>query len=293
MTKTESDFGTTSFTLSAPLAEEKRYEDFITITPALDSFNAWISEDGQTLSVYGNFTPDTNYAIELAARLKDQWGQSLGDPFILNLRTPPLPAALEFQSTGSSAIFVRPDEPVLYAKATNIEKADVTVAPLSLQDFFSLMGSYDNLQAYVPTNTNTYSQSFTLSPSVPQDVKLSIAPQNSQLLPGVYYVSATTPQAKGTRLSFAVSSQVNLTLKLGATDALVWAVDLPSQTPVANASVVLYDDKGVQLGSGITDASGIWQGAVGDREQYSAVYAVLGQLKAFNFCHGELQPEAR
>ncbi|MEP7135596.1 MAG: Ig-like domain-containing protein [Chloroflexota bacterium] len=284
VTATNSNFGVASFTFSAPLAKGK-HEDAVIITPAIGSFDAVASDDGLTLSVYGYFAPDTNYVVELAASLKDQWDQSLGDPFIFNFRTAPLPAALTLKSSGSAVAFVRPDEPVLYTNITNLQKTDVTVAPLTLQDFLSLMGSYENQQAYVPANASTYTQSFNLLPSVPQDVKLSIAPQNSQLLPGLYYVNITSPQIQSTvkATNFAVSSQVNLTLKLGATEAFVWAVDLPSQKPVANAPVVLYDDKGVQLASGVTDANGIWQGAMGEREQFSAVFAVLGAPGDENF----------
>ena len=56
---------------------------------------------------------------------------------------------------------------------------------------------------------------------------------------------------------------MNLTFKLGATEALVWAVDLPSQTPIANAPITIYDDVGNQIGSGTTDKNGLWKGAVG------------------------------
>jgi len=82
---------------------------------------------------------------------------------------------------------------------------------------------------------------------------------------------------------FAVSSQVNLTFKLGATEAFVWAVDLPSQRPVANAPIVIYDNLGLQLASGVTDSDGIWRGPIGEREPYSQTYAILGAPGEENF----------
>jgi uncharacterized protein YfaS (alpha-2-macroglobulin family) len=235
------------------------------------------------LSIYGNFAPDTNYAIELAARLKDQWEQSLGDPYIYNFRTEPVPATLSPHSISSATIFVRPDEPVLYADATNVQNADIEIAPLSLQDFFSLQSSYENQQAYVPANPNLYSQSFNLLPSVRETVKLNLAPQNSQLLPGLYSVNTTSPQiqSQSKNIYFAASSQVNLTFKRGATEAFLWAVDLPSQTPVANAPVVIYDNAGNQLGSGSTDASGVWKGVLTDHE--GQLFAILGTPGEENF----------
>jgi hypothetical protein len=181
------------------------------------------------------FQPETNYEIEVDAKLRDRWGQSLGDPFIFSFRTAPAPAMLNVNLYASSTAFVRPDEPLLYAKAVNIQSADVTVAPLTLQEYFQLQNSYENQQAFSTSNAVVYPHTFNLPPSETQDVTLRLAEQGSQLLPGLYYVSVASPQITTTAKSvyFAASSHINLTFKLGATEALVWAVDLPSQTPIA------------------------------------------------------------
>jgi uncharacterized protein YfaS (alpha-2-macroglobulin family) len=60
---------------------------------------------------------------------------------------------------------------------------------------------------------------------------------------------------QGTSL-VAVSYQ-QVTLKISPTEALVWVVDLRTQTPQANAPVTLFDAQGVVLGSGQTDGDGI------------------------------------
>ena len=72
--------------------------------------------------------------------------------------------------------FVRPDEPVLQANATNIQRADVSVAPITLADFQLLTGpkSYDALQAYLPQNAATYSQTYRLAPSRSETFQLAI-----------------------------------------------------------------------------------------------------------------------
>lgn len=294
-------------TFSAPLAEVE-YENAVTITPAVDNFRGGVYayDEGRTLSINGVFLPDTNYIIELAGTIKDQWGQSLGDPYVLDFRTPPLPASMNFQSI-SNAVFIRPDNPVLYAYATNVQTADVAIEPLSLTDFFTLQSSYEALNAYQPKSASTYSQSFELSPNTAQPVNLNLAQENNQLLPGVYYVDVTSPQIQtstqgdvatsgrsrqtnpepkaggggGLGISFVVSSQVNLTFKRSAKKALVWAVDLPSQTPVAGAPVAIYDGAGNALGSGSTDASGLWQGSINPYD--GPLYAVLGQPGDENF----------
>ncbi len=160
-------------------------------------------------------------------------------------------------------------------RPANIQEVSTTVAPLSLQDFFSLQNSYDNQQAYSPSNSATYSQSFELPPGDTSQVKVGLAQANNQLLPGLYYVDLSSPQLQSAKnIYLLASSQVNLTFKLGATEALVWAVDLPSQTPVANAPIAIYDETGNQIGSGTTDKDGLWKGEVGPHG-YQA-YAMLG-----------------
>lgn len=284
VTSSKTEFNMTSFTFSTPLAKGD-YDDLVTVTPAVDDLQVDVTEDRLGLILYGSFTPDANYVIDLSGNIKDEWGQSLGDTYHLELRTPPLPPSITPKGYASNVILVRPDEPVLYTNVVNIQNVDVTVAPLSLQDFFSLQNSYENQQAYVPAETVTIPHTFEFSSGQPQEAQLSLTEQSSQLPTGLYYISPSSPQIQGQpkTVYFAAASQVNLTFKLGATEALVWAVDLPSQTPVANAPIVIYDNLGLQLASGVTDANGIWQGAIGEREPYSQAYAVLGTPGDENF----------
>ncbi len=251
--------------------------------PPLDNFSTGLTEDGLSLGVYGFFEPETNYSIEISAKLRDTWKQSLGDPFVLNFRTAPAPAMLNVNVYNSGTAFVRPDDPALYAKAVNVQSADVTVAPLTLQEYLLMQNSYENQQAFNPDNSMVYPHTFNLPPSKVQDVKLRLAQQGNPLLPDLYYVQVASPEVNspGRNIYFAVSSQINLTFKLGATEALVWAVDLPSQTPVANTPVAIYDSNGNQLISGTTDKDGLWKGAVEPQE--GALYAVLGTPGSENF----------
>ncbi|MDQ2693714.1 MAG: MG2 domain-containing protein, partial [Chloroflexota bacterium] len=234
-----------------------------------------------SLVVFGDFLPDTNYTLELSGRIRDRWGQALGDSLPLEVSTPPLPSMLNIPMYAWSVAFVRPDEPVLHANAVNISQTNVTLAPLPLPDFFSLHNSFENQQAYVPQNANTYSQTFELPPGGTSDVSLDLTQSNSELLPGLYYVNVSSPQIEANNILFVVSSQVNLTFKLGATEALIWAVDLRSQEPVANAPVAVYDEAGHQIGGGTTDDDGLWQGAIESRP--AQAYAMLGAPGDENF----------
>ncbi len=269
----EVNFGFIKLELSSPLAEGE-YQQYITVDPPLELSTGLI--EGTQLSVFGDFTPDTDYKVEIAGNLPDQWGQTLGAPYKLDFRSAPLPASLSLNVYASSTSFVRPEEPVLYARTVSIQDVDLTVAPLTLTEYITMQDSFENQQAFNPANPETISQ--TLPPARGrQEVKLNLTRQNT-LPTGLYYVSPSSPQmqTKFKQVFFAAASQVNLTFKLGATEAFLWAVDLTSRAPVANAPVTIYDNKGLPLGSGVTDESGIWQGPVGDRDAFSPVFAVLG-----------------
>jgi uncharacterized protein YfaS (alpha-2-macroglobulin family) len=280
VTDSKADLGVITFTFNSPLAKAN-YNNLVDVNPQVDNLQVEVSEDGLSLMFYGDFTPDRNYVIELSARIRDRWGQSLGDDFIEELHTPPLPSSLNVSLFGWNMAFVRPDEPVLYANAVNIQNVSTTVAPLSLEDFFTLSRSYEDLQAYVPSEPVTYSQNLDLSSGSMADVKIGLTQSNNQLLPGLYYAHIASPQMEGSNFYLIASSHVNLTFKLGATEALVWAVDLPSQTPVANTPITIYDDQGEPLGSGITDEDGLWKGEINSpRDQ---AFAMLGAPGEENF----------
>ncbi|MBK9924875.1 MAG: Ig-like domain-containing protein [Anaerolineales bacterium] len=280
VSSSDTNYGGTTFIFNAPLAKGD-YKNLVTVSPPVENFDVNVDVENKSLYLYGNFIPDTDYSIELSATIGDQWGQLLNTPFKLDVHTPALPASISLKSFGYSTAFVRPDEPALYATAINVQNTDITVAPLSLQDFFTLQNSYDLQQSYTPAEPSTYSQVLETSPEQNNAVKLALTQANTQLLPGMYYVSIASPQIQSKTVYFAASSQVNLTFKLGATDALVWAMDLSSQTPVANTPVYLYDEAGNTLASGSTDANGIWRGPAIKSE--GTVFAALGTPGTENF----------
>ncbi len=272
VSSTETEARSVSFRFTAPL-KDADFEELVTISPAMDNLLVDVYESDMYLY---NLEPGTNYVIELSDKITDQFGQSLGTPFRLEVQTAPMSPNLYVIPFVSSTLFVRPDEPVLTTKVLNIESTDVTIAPLSLQDFFTLQSSSDLQQSYTPADPSVYSQTFDLPSNQFDEVELSLVEQNNQLLPGLYYVDIASPQMqlKFKYIRFVSASQVNLTFKLGATQALVWAVDLPSQTPVVGAMVTIYDDAGNILASGTTDANGLWQGEVIKTE--GQVFAMLG-----------------
>jgi len=155
-------------------------------------------------------------------------------------------------------------------------------------DLFRLLGpqGYELRNTYQPQNPVSWVQPLDLAPNQNQTVPVFLSPDKKSLTPGIYSVrldfqhtpgSTTTPSVyPGPYL--VVVSNVQLTFKISASDALVWAVDLRSGTSLANAPIALYQEDGSVLASGQTDADGIFKTSFEPlKDPYSTVYATLGE----------------
>jgi uncharacterized protein YfaS (alpha-2-macroglobulin family) len=293
--------GSVRILFSAPLQEADDPQDRVSLSPEVPGLDVTVS--GATLQISGYYVPETDYTLTLSPTLADRWGQALGQEFALAFRTAAAKPSLGVPHWGN-AFFTRPDEAVLQANAVNIQRVDVSVASLTLDDFRSLSGAggYENLQTFSPQNPVTYTQTYDLPPSRSQAIALPLAAEEEALAPGLYYVSVDSPQlhqAMGAaggdfdisaraasqvgNVYLVVASNVNLTFKNGATDALVWATDLRTNTPLPDAPAAIYDQTGALLASGQTDKQGVWQADIPPQRSNPSLLAVVGQPGEENF----------
>jgi alpha-2-macroglobulin len=283
---------------TSPVSNKIDLEDFVSITPPVAGFSA--SLNGTTMNLSGFYDPETNYTVRILPGLQDRWGQSLDVPFSLDFRTAAVAPELSLPYS-SDALVVRPDESALYALATNIQRVDVAVSPLSLDEFQTLVGpnGYVARKSYVPQNPSIYSQTYNLASSRREKISLPLASSGQPLVPGLYYIRVTSPQLTegvgaadgfsdqavshatgGLQVthSLVVASSTNLTFKAGTTDALLWAVDLRTNLPIADAPVSIYDPDGNFLAGGKTDGQGLWQGMFAPSEnRYRSMIAVVSE----------------
>ncbi|MEO8392350.1 MAG: Ig-like domain-containing protein [Chloroflexota bacterium] len=81
------------------------------------------------------------------------------------------------------------------------------------------------------------------------------------LVPGIYLLSATTPETTASGITpsqhIMVVANANLTLKYSVDNLLVWATDVSSGEPIANAPIKIYDANLKVIADGSTDADGL------------------------------------
>ena len=75
---------------SAPVGTDN-VKPYISVTPAVTNFESWYSDYDHSISVTGDFLPETAYSVGVDAGLPDPWGGTLGEEVVLNFSTESLP----------------------------------------------------------------------------------------------------------------------------------------------------------------------------------------------------------
>ena len=290
--------------LSSPVPEEDLL-DYLSLSPAVSNLGAWFDESQMAINLYGTLAPDTDYTLTVSPELSDRWGSRLGQSFTLSFRTTGLDPLVTFPYS-SDITFLTPDDTGPLALVTNVTNLPLSGGTVPLQDFLRMLGpeGYDVRLNYSPADETSWS----FQPDIPANqasyVTLPYRPDGLPAQPGLYYLWIDNPQTYGDSRSHGLSapailgpqspaagrgsgsdismvlavSNYQTTLKLSATEAFVWAVDLRTRTPGANLPVALYNEAGELVTSGMTGADGVFRGALPAVSDPWEVYAaVLGQ----------------
>ena len=272
-------YASTVIYFNAPI-QPKDVLQFITFSPDVPNLNFFLDDDGRTLRLFGDFAPQTAYSLIVSPNLPDAWNGRLGQEFILNFNTLPLDPALVV-SFGPDVLFLTPQDASLRVQVTNFPRIAYSLSSLALDDFKELLkpGSFDARQAFQPEEQQELVQDLEIPANRSTVVDLPLTRDGSSLEPGLYFLRFNVNSDRifaGPYL--LVVGNVNLTLKLSASDALVWAVDLRTGEAVPGAPVAIYDEMGQEIAEGQTDAEGIFRTSIPvQQDPYTTRYGVLGQ----------------
>ncbi len=225
-------------------------------------------------------TPAQPTRCAFAPNLPDIWGGALGQEYQLAFNSAPLPPGITILPY-SDVIFLTPQDPSLVAQAANLSNLPITMGSVPLSDFFTMLGfnGYDVRSTYQSADQVSWAQPLNLEPNRMQAVEVFVRPDQKPLPPGLYFIRFDLNLENlpaGPKL--VAVSNMQVTYKVSATDALVWVVDLRSGEPLGNAPVTIYDMNGAELASGQADPEGVFYTTISPRENpYDITYAVVGQ----------------
>ncbi|MFU8773053.1 MAG: Ig-like domain-containing protein, partial [Anaerolineales bacterium] len=264
---------------SAPI-QPRNILQFVSLIPRVEGLNASLEDGGRTLHLSGNFTPETHYSLIISPNLPDAWSGRLGADFVLNFSTNPLEPELLITEE-HDIFFVTPQDSSLVVEATNLEQITYSLGSLPLDVFTQMLSTngFSFLESFIPEDRIAFQQGLELSPNRREKIEIPLSPNDTPLSPGLYQVVFNQSSNEDPIRPFLVlASNVNLTLKIGLKDAMIWAVDLRNFELISEAAVSIFTQDGELLGSGLTDADGIFSVALDPLEDLSSVYyALLGQ----------------
>ncbi len=239
------------------------------------NFDFWWDTYSNQNYAYINWekTPGAEYCLTVLPGIADRYGHTINDETTACFVGGDMPAMF-LAATRQNAIALDAAEAArLYFVAVNMPRVNFTLSTLAERDFMDYEGTPQK-----PIRR------WTLTPDIQRNkttlVSVELSEDGGPLPTGYYYLGWELPNPENywwnTNLRFAVVDR-HVTLKMSATEALIWVTDLRSAQPVAGTPVRLLNRLGREIGAGITDADGIARFSIPlQQEQWDNYTAVAG-----------------
>ncbi|HXF61071.1 MAG TPA: Ig-like domain-containing protein, partial [Caldilineaceae bacterium] len=247
----------------------------IQVTPLLTTTQvfSYYSEYLNELQLSWFKEPRTTYTVTIGAGIADEYGNTLGEDYVLTFTTGDYPpfVRLETERFTHFSAFSDTRVSLLYRNVTTVT---VDLYRLPEDELFKLTGSnqwqaWENYQLPNPTAHRIWSRTYEAADATNITVRQVVTLTDTAgdpLPPGVYFLQVAQPPAapppnaytSGAQ-SLIVLSNHNLMLKWSQDAAsLAWLTDLQTGQPVAGQPVRFFRD-GVLVGDGITGDDGTVQ----------------------------------
>ncbi|MFO7167437.1 MAG: Ig-like domain-containing protein [Chloroflexota bacterium] len=199
--------------------------------------------------------PSTEYRVQIGPDIADPYGNTTGQALDVRFRTDRLPPSAQILTPGFVATYSAQNPARVGISSVN--QPQVSLALYRLPDEAIRRppweigdqppaGAVQLRRWQAQLDTRLDQQTLT---------RVDLVEGGGRLDPGVYLLVMDSPS--GRQPHILVVSSLNLTLKAGERDALVWATDLQTGQPVAGLQLDLFDTQGTPLGSATTDGSGV------------------------------------
>lgn len=229
------------------------------ITPAVSATAVYTSYNDydHSFAFYFGARPSTDYTVRIGPSIADPYGNRTGQTLEVRFRTAALPADVRLLA-GEIGTFnaLAPARVVL--SSVNAASAKLTLYRLAPEDL--MRAPYDWFQSPPPAQNRLRQWSVSLQRPLDQTIAtpVDLVEGGGKLAPGVYLL--TLDEGKDDpygRFQVMVVSELNLTLKTGSREALVWANRLSDGAPVAGVPLTFYTGERVKLGTATTDQDGV------------------------------------
>ncbi|MBI5876961.1 MAG: Ig-like domain-containing protein [Chloroflexi bacterium] len=266
-----------TLTFTSPMDKEALK---LTVAPTItNQYLDWQFNANDTiLHIRGNWQASQAYTVTVNGDSRGRYGDKLGKEFMARFVAPPLDPSLTLNVTGIMGMYDALGAQLIYASYVNLEKIEYSLYRVDREDFLRMAGrnAYQNFNNFRPAPANRmrdWSQAVS-TPLNSYRVISTTLTTGAPLDAGVYYVEARSPSVREADRHLLVVSGLNLALKRGETEALVWATSLQTGKPVANQPVALYGPDNKVIAQGKTDANGVFRGSFPRVEPFEPIFAL-------------------
>jgi uncharacterized protein YfaS (alpha-2-macroglobulin family) len=271
--------------------------DFTTIMPhttilpePTEVYTYWNDYDNSFFISF-DIQPSTGYTVTFGAETADPYGNTLGADNVVRFTTGALDPMAYLNTRGQVGTYNAYTETIVYVNYRNVSRLDFGLYHLDREDFIRLNGDdawqyWDDFSPNPKNLVRKWSEEADAPLNQTGQLSTKVASEEGgALAPGLYYLEVSAPETRelpyGRPSSqLMVVSRLNLTLKQGETEALVWATDLASGQVVPGLPVTLQSDTAT-LAEGRTGQDGVFKAEFPPQNVWDAFFVFAGEGENF------------
>ncbi|MCB0175401.1 MAG: Ig-like domain-containing protein, partial [Anaerolineae bacterium] len=224
--------------------------------------------------------PSTAYQVRISPGIEDPYGNKTTDNLNVRFRTRSLPPNYQLRTPDFVGTYDAALPAKMVVRFVNVNTLNLRLYQLDPED---VLNPWDWNTDRQPDSSRLLRewQERLEAPADKQAFQvIDLSEGGGPLAPGVYLLDTDSPQLNNQNYyahrHLLVVTEINLTLKAGQRDALVWATDLANGEPVTGQEIVFFDtDNRQQLGSATTDSSGLARLDLGQRPYRTTIIALI------------------
>ncbi len=223
--------------------------------------------NGNELDIRAPFEPLQEYRIQISPGARDiAYGLPIQENLAWSFQSTRLYPFMYFTTPGRTGVVPASVETGIKVQYVDVSALNASLYKLDTPLGIKLLLGTDSMSELArPPPLRTWSVDLRSQADHLAETRVELG----ALDPGFYYLVLDAPE--GVSLSrILVATRTALTLKRAGDAVLVWAVDMQRGTPVAGMQLTFLSSEGEQVGAGLTDGQGIYQGQLDCRGGHCA-----------------------
>ena len=259
----------------------------LSILPEPTNVYTYFSEYDDRLWLSFDREPRSDYTVTIGSDVADEWGNTLGEDYVIRFRTGDLDPTVYLNTPGLIGTYNTVNETRLSLNYRNLTEIEWSLYQLPLEDFVGLTSddSWRYRQSYKPDEDNLISEG-AFEPDIALNTLgtriISLGEEDEALPAGLYFLRVNAPELEKSDRNWNPPSHVlmvspyQMIMKSGTEEGLVWVTDLMTGEPVKGVPVRFLDENWVELAAGRTDMEGLFAADYEARDTWQVLYAMAG-----------------